>query len=1569
MLLDNYKIIEKREAKFKLYKEQYDEYISASKKEKNIVQEYQGRELLELIQNAEDESTNRQGNIKIKLNGKILTIQNSGKPFSYEGILSLMTANFSIKDSSKYIGNKGLGFRAVLGWSNKVSIFSKKLAVSFSREDAKILQDRLELEVGDKTIYQFDKYLIPIFSAPNIDIEYICPDEGMDTLIRLECKEEALNRENGIISQLHSINGKELLFLKNTSVIEIQIDDEFYHKFEIIDDAFNKIENLDILYKKSIIANNHSNDSFVYHIYQQTGDIDFVNIEQEIERKQYLLSIAIPVGDAPFEKKMYSFFRTNIDSPFNFILNASLELNQSRNDIIPSVQTNDFNSQVISLLPTFIMHSVKNHFEMNKNISYDLIKLLVNLDKKFLSINGYNFYSSYMEKLRSAKIFPNVNKKYISYEDEPVFYSSRYLAQHLIGDDFENLLQWTDNLEVIEFCKSIGLYIYNQDSFVRKINKSIGKLTINDRIELIIGFVDEYRKVKNNTGNYPFLLLDTSGNSILSDNTKVYNKPLDANISNIPDFLSSKLNFLNSDMFKGIEKYINFKTTNKIRESIDLYLQYFGVNEYSFKALEPSINNTRNLNLNREQLIELIEWLYKIYIKQKNEDLSGMSIRINLPSVDKRILSSDMMYFSEHYDNRFYASLIKNASSNVGFMERKEKMNLGNESNENVIRFFSWLGVNKRPKIVIKTMDSKNLSELKNYMNNCLTHYAKSEILSSQSIIYDEASVYTYEYFDDILSKVDFEDVLKWLMDEYKTFGTPVSSKKELQGSKMIVSWSHNPNRYIYENNMDSYVRWKLMSYKWIKVKHTNDLQSVTNCLLEDMNLVPYLYHPDINYSVIKKYNQDYSQLVIDEFLSELKVTGKLKELAYNRFYRLLYQLPEIDKDLRITRKIYDILMEKVTDDNGNYEQFINSEDYKKFKNEGKVLAKAGKNFGFYNTTQTYYSDKKDLCNGILEELAIFDIARRSGQEKVSKIFGVQLFKNTKVDILELTPSILDADFKKKVESIKPYIYIYRNDNLSEIKNLKITLGSKISIRYSLNSNVEEEYTLKEYESIYSRDRNDAYISIPMSMMDTKSLFVKYEFYESFAELITVILDVAKDKEIYKNLMRDSLDISKRSLIDLYGNKGQDLLDNARKKLGYTVTHEDQFWTVIEKTTNRKIDSLKNDYTDINYANINAEENIPLLSKLFKELGTEIVQFNANSDGNPAIDVSNYAMKQIRHRLAELRPLYEGYLYNYIVSDSKMSKSDKFVKIMESYDFIYQKIDVKAINSFSLDIDDLLLKLLHLNTLLELTIYKDYSIREIIKLNIEQYSKEHPEKYKEIQSAFDMNKIHYYSLFNELNDLHTSIPRKSPQVENGSIKQIDKNGLSIEQIKNKVLVDIRPQDTDIVNLAIDSVNHNSVNTYTKGKVVKINPQNQLDNGCIAEYFVYKKLSEEFGKVKWISGNAQRVLNYTDVDDSKGYDMIYIDQFNDERFVEVKSSQDKSLRIKMSKNEVEKGLDNSNKYDIHFVNLDDNQKPTNYYRIKNFFKFEEGEDFFNNSKFHVETDNYDIRAKIDTEGNY
>ena len=96
-----------------------------------IAQEYRGRCVLELLQNAHDAlsqaETNDPRRISFVLNTRpepVLLIGNTGRPFHDEDFKGLCRLAQSPKDPNQSVGNKGLGFRSVLAVSKAPEIWS-----------------------------------------------------------------------------------------------------------------------------------------------------------------------------------------------------------------------------------------------------------------------------------------------------------------------------------------------------------------------------------------------------------------------------------------------------------------------------------------------------------------------------------------------------------------------------------------------------------------------------------------------------------------------------------------------------------------------------------------------------------------------------------------------------------------------------------------------------------------------------------------------------------------------------------------------------------------------------------------------------------------------------------------------------------------------------------------------------------------------------------------------------------------------------------------------------------------------------------------------------------------------------------------------------------------------------------------------------------------------------------------------------------------------------------------------------------------------------------------------------
>jgi hypothetical protein len=94
------------------------ELVAAHRREIGYTRDYHGREILELLQNADDasgEPDTRSQRAALVLDEAGLCFANTGIPFSEDGVESLMVSNYSPKKGeTRYIGNRGLGFRSVL---------------------------------------------------------------------------------------------------------------------------------------------------------------------------------------------------------------------------------------------------------------------------------------------------------------------------------------------------------------------------------------------------------------------------------------------------------------------------------------------------------------------------------------------------------------------------------------------------------------------------------------------------------------------------------------------------------------------------------------------------------------------------------------------------------------------------------------------------------------------------------------------------------------------------------------------------------------------------------------------------------------------------------------------------------------------------------------------------------------------------------------------------------------------------------------------------------------------------------------------------------------------------------------------------------------------------------------------------------------------------------------------------------------------------------------------------------------------------------------------------------------
>jgi superfamily II DNA or RNA helicase len=106
---------------------------------------YGRRQLFELVQNGADEMLDDPGRIEVVLTSDALYCANRGRPLSEKGVGALLSAYRSPKRGVE-IGRFGLGFKSVLGVTQRPAIFSRSGSVGFDPDDA---HERISAIVGE----------------------------------------------------------------------------------------------------------------------------------------------------------------------------------------------------------------------------------------------------------------------------------------------------------------------------------------------------------------------------------------------------------------------------------------------------------------------------------------------------------------------------------------------------------------------------------------------------------------------------------------------------------------------------------------------------------------------------------------------------------------------------------------------------------------------------------------------------------------------------------------------------------------------------------------------------------------------------------------------------------------------------------------------------------------------------------------------------------------------------------------------------------------------------------------------------------------------------------------------------------------------------------------------------------------------------------------------------------------------------------------------------------------------------------------------------------------------------
>lgn len=200
--------------------------------EAQIAQDYRGRLIYELLQNADDAMSSAScstGAIVFVLDDEALWVANSGRPLDeadVRGLCGISASSKAAKSGKRRasIGHKGMGFKSILEICDAPEVYSTTGCFSFGPEKALQAVSALAGEgiLDTVTRAPVTRFPWPIESSSNLWLEL--QQQGMQTAFRFPLRSKlTVEQRDGLARSLRELPITSLVFLKHLRRVEVSV--------------------------------------------------------------------------------------------------------------------------------------------------------------------------------------------------------------------------------------------------------------------------------------------------------------------------------------------------------------------------------------------------------------------------------------------------------------------------------------------------------------------------------------------------------------------------------------------------------------------------------------------------------------------------------------------------------------------------------------------------------------------------------------------------------------------------------------------------------------------------------------------------------------------------------------------------------------------------------------------------------------------------------------------------------------------------------------------------------------------------------------------------------------------------------------------------------------------------------------------------------------------------------------------------------------------------------------------------------------------------------------------------
>ncbi|MDX4972147.1 sacsin N-terminal ATP-binding-like domain-containing protein [Myroides odoratimimus] len=1485
--------------------------LSGYNQEKQTVQDYEGRQLLELMQNADDAKSDI---LRIRLdtaNGK-LSVQNNGDAFSLEGIKSLMFTGNSSKNKEEFIGNKGLGFRSILKWVHSVSIYTQTVSFRFSESHSQAYyqehiasSEKVRQMIHDEVKankLQADELPIAALAFPEI-IDNL-NDQDTVTNIVLDIKTEEID---AIKKQILEIREEVLLLLPHIKRLIVEIDGEKKIDFEKTKE------------KENIISINDSQ----WNIYR--SETKTWNDGKKDHKYKFAI---VWKDDLQTNGMFYNYFPTDVATHLPCIIHATFDLTNNRKEINETNANKHILEEIVKSLGEIADGRLKK-----ANTDWQAYEFLTATSTKNRDVLE-KFYTDLSKIKETVKVYPSVDNQYLL-QDELIYHGEEF-SVWVMENGFEN--EFTQLVLPIEERRLSFARRYDVNEFYNSISQIKESLDLNQRVALLGILAKNERGYFNDLHMSSILLplLTNKNEQIVSEKIKVFTKNTEGEELFFPDYIND-IEFISAELFIKLRTDFKDDIQNKKLDTesgdaraVKRFLEpivNIGLDDIT-GVIEHIISETKkkiSVDNDVETVKKMVQSLFSIF--KTNEDRKGNLSTIDkipLLSRDGQIHHAENIYFGKEYHCGLDTELIfEGVFEDCQYLAPFDIFEI--ESNEeSIVNFFTWLNVNHMTNY--ETI-SKNYERCQgddfvnhvlllqeNYDNNVHKHYEVTSIVGLTEILKNPS--------------FGLEKLIAWIVKDNKFM-------QALHADTEVFYTEYNRNRTaIY--NKPSYLQYQIQKSEIIdNVIASSQLQGFENIksidvnddLFQKLGLQDFEIQKAIHLLGIKS---SINEIEPDKIYGLLKSNSLTSEGNSQFFYKLLYEYFKANEDTQL--KGYTLNFEEIT----------------YYARQGGF----GKNYELKPLDEVYYSDNKLLPQQLLNRYWFINLPKRIGENRVAQFFGVKLIKDVISHIqFEIQEKhSFEKNLADYINKLKPFLLAYRLNMLTKESDKKDAANILKQIQFSLVKKAkykvgDDIFDFEDYDFI---PKDNVVVLQYSKEVTLETLQKDSHFCDMIAEIISVIFKVADQNKTFRRIFKDGV---KETLHILKSDEKEDILAEAQRLLGVSQ-QEISFWKGVFPNVNFDFDTdaemqiciekhagcaLPDEYQKVDFENWNHQDAITLLAW---------VQQNCNAILDQLItskDIENWHLNNINNFVKDQLFRFEQLLWKQANESSDDELRKDFYKKARQFE------DSKRIIFKELGLDkDINLSIDYLETTKQFA--KDHfevDLEEAVVENIDISP-----KYKELLSE--------YSFGDSVDDMLKLIKDQDSSVY--SLMYFDDYQ---EQVK-AICEEFQKENMERLGLELDEVEDENLAIYegsiTASGITFPTNRNGFNGGGSHTSKSNKQKAasgrkQEIRVQKSLEKNGYLVNPVSTKTDGKHYDLEYKRKGEIQwRYLEVKKNSGGFFYLSKDERLTALSKEVSDKYDVAIV--DD----SGIYIIKSMFDLND-ESFDNNSKFTAEATEYKIHFKF------